>query len=1367
MADGDIELRSRVELDTRDALEAAKKLSRDVEKALNFETKDSGLKETQKDLKQINSQIIDVSGKLKDLDKQVPTAAWKKVSDQIDYANSRVEYYTKLVNAPGHKKSSEENLQYWKAQASTYLGLQRSLESRGKSTQLGFETKEAGELYNQLRALTAQADGYAGIINDRIDAQQREAEEAARQKQILEDNKRTLEEFQGIAEEVAQETQNGEKSWRDLGITIDEARKKVGQYEKAVYASPNPTDRAKENLEYWQNILRELQIEADKKASETAGHTAEDFAKRTEGIHFTDTASNTQSVEDFKYSVEQLKEEYDSLNEAVTKFSSVTDRLSTATSKEEIDGLTAELHELEQEYGKVGRLDTDLTTFKESLTDVKTQFDNMSASGELSVNETLSLTEQIQKLENSYYELQRNMQPVLDTYSSMNASAGSTEGSLASLAQQIAHTEELIQTLKTNLATQREAMAPLGGMNMEEVRNAESIIASYEAKLEQLKTQYAALGGVIDETNESIVDNTEKATDETDDVWNETIRRLRRELEHLNNEKIKLSVEGFEQGYEQYDIITTRIDEIKAKLKEWDAYQKDLGSDAQTIAEAYITAPEYIQEAARRLDELYAKQDSGAKLNFGERFEVGALERQLNRYDAELEREAQAEREAASAVKANTSAKKAGVPAVEKLTKAHKNLDKATNNLKKSMHKGLVFISKYFLGFRSLFFLVRKLRTSVKEGLQNLVQFKGGANATNEAVTELQTSLLFVKNAWGAAFAPIINYVMPALTALIDLVAEAGNAIARFFATLTGQSTVIQAVKAKTGSYADTLNGAAGSAGKAADATDKLNDRLAAFDDLNVLGVDKDDGGKGTGGSGGGKGDNLPSVDEMFTEITPTSSFADMVKEAFLSGDFTAIGQAASQKIKESLENIDWEGIKEVAGRIGTGLATLINGFTADKGTFEAVGSTIAETLNTVFTAINNFVGNTNWEQVGTGLMATINSFFATTDWGLIGEDVSNSISGLMDFLSGVITEFDASKIINALYNFFAGIDYKKVFNSTGNLLASVLEGVYNLIDACMDPVAEWIVETFSNDGEFTFGAFLTGIKNSVKGIASWVQTNVFEPFIAGFCEKFGLTGDSGVGALFVRGADLIAGFLSGMIDKLKNIGSWIKEHIFDPVINKIKDLFGIHSPSTVMSEIGGFLIEGFKSGVQKGFGAVRRVFNGLKNLILGIFDTIKDKIEKVWGKIYDAVAPIINGLFGVVASVYDAVRSAVNFIIDAINTLEWDIPDWVPFVGGKSFGFDIPPLPEIDLPELASGAVIPPNREFLAVLGDQKQGTNIEAPLDTIVDAFRQVVGNLNVQNTGNQVLQVDGQTFARLMTPYVVSELGRRGYNVKLLEG
>lgn len=116
----------------------------------------------------------------------------------------------------------------------------------------------------------------------------------------------------------------------------------------------------------------------------------------------------------------------------------------------------------------------------------------------------------------------------------------------------------------------------------------------------------------------------------------------------------------------------------------------------------------------------------------------------------------------------------------------------------------------------------------------------------------------------------------------------------------------------------------------------------------------------------------------------------------------------------------------------------------------------------------------------------------------------------------------------------------------------------------------------------------------------------------------------------------------------------------------------------------------------------IRTVMNGLVTFLEGVF---KGDWKQAWEGLKDVAIGIINGLM-------TAVENGVNFIIRQLNKLSFDVPDWVPGIGGKKFGFN---LKTIDIPELARGAVLPPNKPFLAMVGDQKHGTNIEAPAELI----------------------------------------------------
>lgn len=189
--------------------------------------------------------------------------------------------------------------------------------------------------------------------------------------------------------------------------------------------------------------------------------------------------------------------------------------------------------------------------------------------------------------------------------------------------------------------------------------------------------------------------------------------------------------------------------------------------------------------------------------------------------------------------------------------------------------------------------------------------------------------------------------------------------------------------------------------------------------------------------------------------------------------------------------------------------------------------------------------------------------------------------------------------------------------------------------------------------------------------------------------------------------------------------------------------------------------------GMPLGIGLILAGAAGLATVVAVNWSSVVDWVKNAWNAVKNFwnanIAPVftakwwldlgktcINGLIagfeGGINGIISAFESMINWIVDGLNKISFDIPDWL---GGGSFGINLPRayLGRVKIPRLAQGAVIPPNREFLAVLGDQKQGTNIEAPLQTIVDAFNIALaqnGNVGGGNT-EVVLEIDGREFGR----------------------
>ena len=138
---------------------------------------------------------------------------------------------------------------------------------------------------------------------------------------------------------------------------------------------------------------------------------------------------------------------------------------------------------------------------------------------------------------------------------------------------------------------------------------------------------------------------------------------------------------------------------------------------------------------------------------------------------------------------------------------------------------------------------------------------------------------------------------------------------------------------------------------------------------------------------------------------------------------------------------------------------------------------------------------------------------------------------------------------------------------------------------------------------------------------------------------------------------------------------------------------------------------------------------NGLSNALQSGLNRIQQIFSSVWNAIKNTVLGVIDGIVGSVRSMISSIGSAISGLFDRISNLRSSASGAMQSMSnalsrGRSVAEPaLVSMPQVAIPALANGAVIPANRRFLAMLGDQTSGTNIEAPLDTIKQAVAEVL--------------------------------------------
>lgn len=590
---------------------------------------------------------------------------------------------------------------------------------------------------------------------------------------------------------------------------------------------------------------------------------------------------------------------------------------------------------------------------------------------------------------------------------------------------------------------------------------------------------------------------------------------------------------------------------------------------------------------------------------------------------------------------------------------------------------------------------ITALLNTMKQGFDTLAQYSAAKGTEfNKNISSMQSGLKQLGNSIVAAFEPLINAVTPIINAFISKLTEATNAIGQFFAALTGRSTFTHAKKV-VGNYAASLD-------KATASTKKLATATAGIDELNIL-QDNNNSGGDSGASNPADSFETEKVGDKFANL------AQMIKDAWEKADFSEIGAMVAEKINAALEGIDWAKIKETSKRIAQSIGTFINGFVGALD-WSLVGTTIGEGINTALVFANTLLTTIDFGQIGRSLAIRLNSAVNVIDWQAVGSLVCNGFNAVIDLLYDFVSTFDFTKfgesMGTAITTAIKGIKWSKGGAAIGKSVTGLFDTFNGFIKktdfaALGKGIVSAIGGFFKN---LSWSSIGTALSNAIKALADFLYgvvsgtdwaavpqyiVDAIKDFFTSFdwsgvSKSLGkLLGSAVKGAIDLvgsiwdmlkkawgnlsdyfndyiedAGGDIIAGLWNGITDALKNCGTWIKNNLFQPFIDGFKDAFGIHSPSKEMKIMGGYVVDGFLSGIS------------------GKFSECRDKVLEWAGKIKDWFSGTSFGKIckstwenygqNIIGGFRDKIGNAYTSTRDKISAWASDVKD---YFSGSSHG--------------------------------------------------------------------------------------------------
>ena len=339
-------------------------------------------------------------------------------------------------------------------------------------------------------------------------------------------------------------------------------------------------------------------------------------------------------------------------------------------------------------------------------------------------------------------------------------------------------------------------------------------------------------------------------------------------------------------------------------------------------------------------------------------------------------------------------------------------------------------------------------------------------------------------------------------------------------------------------------------------------------------------------------------------DLSKMDSNSNPIIDAIKQGNWYQVGETIGKKINEAINSILWDKIQNTSKKIGTNIAQFFNGGIKETD-WNKVGNTFAQGINTIIYFGQSFLTTFNWKDFGKAVGNGLSSLIKNIDWNALGNTLSVGIKEIFNSITVFFENFDWSVVVDGLLDFIKGFDWNGVSDAIFKALGSACASLVNL---------GWIIGEKIN----------IAIDNAKKYFRQKIEE----------C-----------------GGNITRGIFNGIVDAISGIGQWIHEHIFTPFIEGFKNVFKIHSPSLVMTEMGKYIIQGLLNGITSLIDNVKQTWQSIKNNILEVSNDIKNKISNTWGNIKNITSEKWNRIKDDVFYVWDKIKINANENFDNIKT--------------------------------------------------------------------------------------------------------------------